>query len=852
MRVSDRMPTLPIDDVLDDVVAAAAANRPVVLQAPPGAGKTTKVPLALLDGVWRGDGRILVLEPRRLAARASARRMASLLDEPVGRQVGYVTRDERKVSSATRIEVVTEGVLVRRLQRDMSLTGVAAVIFDEFHERSLDADLGLALTLEVRDALRDDLRVLVMSATLDGERIARLLDDPAVVTSAGRAFPVTTTHRPLPGPPTRRVLVPAVADSVTDALRQTDGDVLVFLPGAGDIRAVQRRLEEVGTPSGVVLAPLFGALAPQEQDRALDPTPAGIRKVVLATDIAETSLTIEGVRVVVDAGLTRVPRFDPRTGMSRLVTVRVSKASADQRRGRAGRTAPGVCYRCWSEREEHALDDFREPAIVQADLAGFALELARWGVTDPATLRLLDPPPVSTFDRAVGLLRELDALDEAGRITDHGRALADLPLHPRLAHMVVRAGELGLAGLACDVAALLADRDPLSSPPESSCADLTVRLRLLADPSAAPPAGTRLRRGALARARREARRLRQATGTSGTPERWSAGTEDVLVAEPVGALLALAYPDRIAQRRPAARGRFLLAAGRGGELPEADLLAGEDLLVVADVDRGQTRARIRLAAPVAPDDLRLVLAGHLADEDVVDWDDEVGDVVAEHRERLGSLVLARAPLPEPAPGATTAALLQGIRARGLDLLPLDRSVQELRERVAFLRRTFGDPWPDWSDEVLLATLEDWLAPFLTGCRRRRDLDRIPLLDALLSRFDHRQRQQLDQLAPTHLRVPSGSRVRIDYGQGETPVLAVKLQELFGARTTPSVAGGRVPVVLHLLSPARRPVQVTQDLAGFWERSYPAVRSEMRGRYPKHPWPEDPLSAVPTARTKRRR
>ncbi len=864
-------PALPIDDVLDNVVAAAAANRPVVLQAPPGAGKTTKVPLALLGASWRGQARILVLEPRRLAARASARRMASLLGEPVGRTVGYVTRDDRKVSAATRIEVVTEGILVRRLQHDLALEGVAAVVFDEFHERSLDADLGLALTLQTREAVREDLRVLVMSATLDGHRIAELLPDPAIVTSVGRAYPVETHHRPFAGPATGPELVPAVTDAVVTALGETEGDVLVFLPGAREIRRVGRRLADASLGTGVAVTPLYGALPPQGQDRALDPAPAGTRKVVLSTDIAETSLTIEGVRVVVDAGLARVPRFDPRTGMSRLETVRVSRASADQRRGRAGRVAPGVCYRCWSEREDHALAPFREPAIVQADLTGFALEIARWGVTDPGELRLLDPPPGPTYRQAVALLQDLDALDGAGRITDHGRALADLPVHPRLAHMIVRAGALGLTGLACDVAALLADRDPLSCPPEASCVDLTMRLRLLADRGAAPPSGAHLRRGALSRARREAGRLRRAVdapsaGTVGARAvragAVGAGAGDAragdaraagdgTLRDPVGALLAWAYPDRIAQRRPGARGRFLLANGRGAEMPESDVLAGEDYLVVADVDRGRTRARVYLAAPIDPDELRLVLTEHLVEEHTVAWDDEAGDVVAEDRERLGSLVLRRVPLEHVDDADATAALLDGVRRVGLDLLAIDGSVAELRERAAFLRDAFGDPWPDWSDEHLLATLEEWLAPFLAGCRRRRDLANVPVAQALLARLDHRRRQQLDELAPTHLQVPSGSRIRVDYGHGAVPVLAVRVQELFGARRTPTVAGGRVPLMLHLLSPARRPVQVTQDLAGFWERAYPQVRSELRGRYPKHPWPEDPLSATPTRRTKRR-
>lgn len=821
---------LPVDDVLPDLVAALRDGGMAVLQAPPGAGKTTHVPLALLPEF---EGRIVVLEPRRLAARAAARRMAQLHGDDVGRTVGYTTRDERVVSPATRIEVVTEGILVRRLQRDPSLPGVATVVFDEFHERSLEADLGLGLTLEVRAALRDDLWVLVMSATIEGARVADLLDGAPVVRSEGRRHPVETIHvdRSLSDP-----LEPAVADVVVRALAETAGDVLVFLPGAREIRRTARELE--GRLSGSVdVTPLYGALPPGEQDRALEPAPAGRRKVVLATDIAETSLTIEGVRSVVDAGLARQPRFDPRTGMSRLETVRVSRASADQRRGRAGRVAPGTAYRLWPEREHAGLDAFASPAIATADLAGFALELAAWGEPDPSRLRLLDPPPARTYRQAQELLQRLGAVDEAGRITDHGQALADLPLHPRLAHLVVRAVELGAGRLGVEVAALLSDRDVLRSGWGESVVDLAARVRVLRGEG--PPRGAEVRRGALRRARDEARRLSRMLGdpSGGAPER-------------TGEVLALAYPDRIAQARLGARGRFVLSNGRGASIRDEDVLAGEELLVVADVDRGERDARVFLAAAIDEATLRRILGAAITTERVVAWDEERGDVVAEEREQLGAVVLVRRPL-EPAPDEAQSALLEGIRQRGLDLLPWNRDLRQLQERLGFLHRVLGDPWPAMDDEALFDELERWLGPFLVGCRRRSDLRDVPLRQALGNRVGWERIGRLDDLAPTHLEVPSGSRVRLRYDGDDAPVLAVKLQEMFGATTTPRVAGGEVPVVIHLLSPAGRPLQVTRDLAGFWERGYPEVRSEMRGRYPKHPWPEDPLTATPTSRTKRR-
>ncbi|MBW3664184.1 MAG: ATP-dependent helicase HrpB [Actinobacteria bacterium] len=849
------MADLPVRAALPQLREALDGRGVAVLEAPPGAGKTTLVPLALLDAPWRGDGRIVVTEPRRLAARAAARRMAQLLDEGLGATVGYVTRDERVTSKATRIEVVTEGVLLRRIQRDPSLAGIAAVIVDEFHERSLEADLALAFTVETHEALRPDLRIVVMSATLEGERVARLLDDAPRVVSEGRLFPVETHHLTRTDP--RRIaqgssvglppsgLLETVVAAIERALGETEGDVLVFLPGAREIRRVARDLTETTArpvARDILIAPLYGALPPREQDRALDPAPRSMRKIVLATDIAETSLTIEGVRVVVDSGLAREPRLDPRTGMSRLETVRVSRASADQRRGRAGRTAPGTCYRLWPERETAGLDPFRRPAITQIDLAGFVLEVARWGAdpTDPASLsqlRLLDAPPAPAHAQAVTLLEDLGCLED-GRLTDHGRAVAELPAHPRLGHLLVRGNELGRGALAADLAAILGDRDPLNVERFASHVDIGARVDALRGRPAPPR--TTPRRGTLRAVRREAERLRRAVGAS--PDRPDDPTH-------VGALLSLAYPDRIARNR-GRRGAFVLANGRGATVAEDDVLAGEDLLVVADADAGGSDARIYLAAGVDLADLRRVHGDRIRTLEVVAWDSEVGDVVAERQERLGAAVLTRTRLDRPPEGDTTAALLDAIRDRGSGVLPWTREAQEFRHRVGFLRRELAEDWPDLSDEALLATLESWLAPFLTRARRVAHLDRVPLLDALRAQVPPGDLPAIDRLAPTHLQVPSGSHVRLDYS-AERPVLAVKLQELFSSTATPRIAGGRVPVLLHLLSPAQRPVQVTDDLAGFWERSYPEIRKELRGRYPKHPWPEDPLTATPTRRTKRR-
>ncbi len=813
---------LPVRHVLDDVLAALARRGRAVLEAPPGAGKTTLVPPALADRV---AGRVVVLEPRRIAARAAAQRMAALAGEPVGGLIGFTTADERRASARTRVEVVTEGVLVRRLQRDPSLEGIGAVVVDEFHERSLEADLALAFTLDAAAALRDDLAILVMSATLEGARVADLLGAAPRIRSEGRVHPVATHHRPTPA---GTAVEDAVARAVREALAAHDGDVLAFLPGAAEIRRCAAALADVAA-EGVAVRALHGALSAAEQDAALAPGPG--RRVVLATDLAETSLTVPGVRVVVDSGLARRPRFDPRTGMSGLVTVRISADRAEQRRGRAGREAPGVCYRLWSAAEDGALAPQRPPAVAEADLAGFALELAAWGTPDPVALPLLDQPPPAAFAQARALLEDLGAVDAAGRITAHGRLLADLPVHPRLAHMIAVAVP-GDRRLACEVAAVLADRDPLVVPPGTRHADLETRVAVLR--GARPPAGITLRRGALQRARRELRRLLRSVDRPAAQE----GPIDR-----VGVVLAAAYPDRVAQRRDRP-GAFVLAGGRGAVLPADDPLAGEALLVVAALDRGGQEARIHLAAALDVEEV-----GHLVRRRaVVAWED--GDVVAEEREELGRLVLRSRPLADPDPAAVTAALLEGVAREGLALLPWDPATRRLRARLAHLHRTrAGEGWPDVGDDALLEGLPGWLGPYLAGRRRRADLAGVPLADALRGLVPPALLGRLDELAPTHVRVPSGSRVAVDYG-GERPVLAVKLQELFGLTRTPEVAGR--PLLLHLLSPAGRPVQVTDDLASFWAHGYRQVRAELRGRYPKHPWPEDPLRASPTAGTTRRR
>ncbi|WP_431854560.1 ATP-dependent helicase HrpB [Azospirillum sp.] len=838
------LPPLPIDPVLPDLLAALAGRGVAVLQAPPGAGKTTRVPLALLDQPWLAGRKVVVLEPRRLAARAAARRMASMLGEAVGETVGYRVRLDTKVGLKTRVEVVTDGLFLRQLQDDPELSGVGAVLFDEFHERGIDSDLALALVQESRCALRDDLRLVAMSATLDGGPVAALLDAP-IVTSEGRAFPVETRHLDAPAQGTR--VEDAVAAAVRRALAEERGNVLVFLPGAGEIRRVQSLLEGA-VPSDVQLAPLYGDLPADAQDRAIGPTPPGTRKVVLATPIAETSLTIEGIRVVVDSGLMRVPRFDPRSGMTRLVTVKVSQASAEQRRGRAGRLEPGIGYRLWPEATHKALAPFTPPEILDADLAPLALELAMWGVSDPNSLAWLDPPPAAAMAQARELLRELGALDANNAITAHGRRMAGFGVHPRLAHMMLAGKDMGLGGLACQVAALLGERDIVRAQPGFRDADLRLRVELLRalDEDGRMRAGRGLtveRAGAQQALRQSRQWMRQLRVRDGEGEVGSTGL-----------LVALAYPDRIGQRRPGNSGpatQYRLSNGRGAFFPEPEPLSAEDWLAVADLDGAARESRIFLAAPVTLAELEETFAEHVRTETVVSWDSREQLVLARRRRMLFALILKDERLGNPPAEAVTAAMLQGVREMGLACLPWSDELRKWQARVSFLRRIEGEEWPDVGDAALQEGLEEWLASFLEGVSRRAHLERIDLSSALRGLLPWAMQKRLDAEAPTHVEVPSGSRVPIDY-TGEEPVLAVRLQEMFGLAETPRVAGGRAPLLLHLLSPARRPVQVTRDLASFWANAYKAVKADLKGQYPKHYWPDDPMQAEPTARAKPRR
>ena len=832
------MTELPIDAVLPAICQALADGNGLVVQAPPGAGKTTRVPPALLGEPWLVGRKIVMLEPRRLAARAAAARMAAMLGEGVGDTVGYRIRFDSRIGPLTRIEVVTEGVLTRMLRDDPSLKDYGLVIFDEFHERSLHADLGLALALESRAALRPDLRLLVMSATLAAAPVAKLLGGAPIVTAEGRAYPVETRWL---GKPTGR-FDEAVARAAVKALAAEEGDVLVFLPGASEIHRVRAALLDNPACAGVAIVPLLGELAQADQDRALRPSAPGERKVVLATAIAETSLTIEGVRVVVDGGLMRRPRFDPASGMGRLVTLPVSRAAADQRRGRAGRLGPGVCYRLWAEAEERGLVPFTTPEILEADLAPLALDLAAWGATDPASLSWLDPPPDAAWREARELLVRLGAISGDGRLTDHGRAMAALPLHPRLAHMIVRGQGLGCGGLACDLAALLSERDILRARGAVRNTDIGHRVSALRGDDAAPP-GLEVDRAACARARTAAAEWRR---------RLKVCPDQGNVTDNIGLLVALAYPDRIARRRERSERNYRLANGTGASFVQSDSLAREEWLALAEVGGAGADGRIFLAAPLSLAAIEAHFAGQIEGENEVRWDDRAEAVIARRVRRLGALILEEKPLSGEASESVLGATIEGIRRIGLDALPWTDETRALCRRVAFLaREDNASTWPDMSEPALGAELEIWLGPFLAGVTRRSALARIDLAGALQARIGWERRKRLDELAPTHITVPSGTHLALDYS-GDVPVLAVRVQEMFGLAETPRVAGGRVPVLLHLLSPARRPVQVTRDLAGFWANSYRAVRADLRGRYPKHPWPDDPLNAPPTARAKPRR
>ena len=770
-----------------------------------------------------------MLEPRRLAAQRAARYMASLFGQNVGEAVGYRIRGDSRISTSTRIEVVTEGVLTRMLHQQPELPGVGLIIFDEFHERSIHADTGLAFALDVQSHLQEDLRLLVMSATLDGLAVSRVLRDAPVVASEGRQFPVTTLY--LSFPPDG-YLEPRVADVVRRAVREEAGDVLVFLPGQREIRRVETLLSDAPLPEDVIVHTLYGEAGAGQQEKALAPAPKGRRKVILSTSIAETSLTIDGVRVVVDSGLARSARFDPRRGMSGLVTIPVSVAVADQRRGRAGRQAPGVCYRLWTEEQQLELAHFPVPEILATDLAPFALDLARWGAPEGEGLRFIDPPPPAHLAQARLLLTSLDALDDEGRLTPHGSAMADLPVHPRLSHMIIRAGERGLGALASDVAALLEDRDLLRGKANIDI-DLAARWHALRS-------GTGADRPVRERVRAEARRLCELTGS----KRGNGGEESL------GAILALAYPERVARRRGVGTGRFQMAGGTGALLPEWSLLGREEFLAIAVVDGVGTDVRVFLASPLEKKDLIELFAEKIAMQDEVLWSPGEEAVVARRIRRLGALTVDEQAL-NASDEALHAAMAEGIRQMGLASLPWRRGSESFRLRSEWLRlrHLVPDGWPDLSDQHLLDTIPEWLAPFLRRISRRPQLEQLELEEILRSRFSFRQLRELDRLAPQTLAVPTGSRIHLEYGSGVQPVLAVRLQEMFGQRETPTVGGGEVKVLIHLMSPAGRPLAVTQDLPSFWKNAYPDVRKEMRGRYPKHHWPEDPLAAEPTRRVK---
>lgn len=841
---------LPVEAVVDDVRRALAEHGHAVLQAPPGAGKTTIVPLRLLREPWLAGSRIVVLEPRRLAARAAARRMADLLGEDVGATVGFRTRDERKIGRATRIEVVTEGILTRLLQHDAALPGIGLVVFDEIHERNLQADLALALTLDAREVLRPDLRVLAMSATLDTGRVAALLGGdgaPApAVSSAGRAHPVDVRWRPL-GPRDR--LAEGTAAAVGRALAEEQGDVLVFLPGAADIRRVAGLLAR-SVPADTDVRPLFGALSPADQDAALAPSPPGRRRVVLATDIAETSLTVAGVRVVVDSGQVRSPRFDPRSGMTRLHTTACSRASGDQRAGRAGRTGPGVAYRLWSEAEHAARRAFAPPEITSVDLAGLALELAVWGaVADD--LAFLDSPPPRALADARALLGELGALDDAGRVTALGRTMAELPVHPRLARMVAAASSTGHGPVACVLAALLEERDVLRGRPDDLPCDVVDRVRLIVDGGADHVAADR---AALALVRRRADELARRVGTAGR----HAASDDL---SSCGAVLALAYPDRLAQARGG--GRFRLRHGSGAWVPTGDALTGEAFLVVAELgdglragagargagDRGAD-LRVRLAAALDEAELDVVAGDAVVTSNVLVWDDARDDLRQREERRLGALVLASTDGRPAVGAATTGALIERVRSTSLAMLRWTDGARALQARAGFVGRVSGDDWPDVSDEGLLVSLDEWLAPMLLRATRRADIEGLDLARVLRDRLGHHRVADLDRRVPTSIVLANGRRLAVDYA-GEAPAISARAQDLFGTSVHPTVADGRVPIVVHLLSPAGRPVQVTADLPGFWAGSWREVRKEMAGRYPKHDWPIDPATATPRRRPPRR-
>ncbi len=814
---------LPVEAILPELGKALEESGSAVLCAAPGAGKTTLVPPYLLDSSFmRSGAKMLILEPRRIAARAAACRVAQLLGERVGETVGYRTRLDVKVGPKTRIEFLTEGILTRMLQSDPALEGVNLLVFDEFHERSVHADLGLALSLDSKSALREDLRILVMSATLDAARVSALLGDAPVVSSEGRLFEVETSYL---GRRRELRLEQDMAKAIGRAMASGPGDVLAFLPGEGEIR---RTMSELGSCEGCVVLPLYGNLPAEAQDAALQPDDSGRRKIILATSIAETSLTVEGVRIVVDSGLMRVPRFSPSTGMGSLATVKVSLASAEQRKGRAGRLGPGQCFRLWGADEQRGLAHFNVPEIVEADMAPLALELVKWGVRLDAvdSLKWLDPPPKAKLDVAASLLRGLGALEKDGRISRHGEALLKLPLHPRLAHMVLSAVKLGQGSLAAEMAALLSERDIA----RGSNSDIRERL------SGGRSGSLRLDPQALRRVQDAAAQIRRSAGV-----RPGDAPCDLDMA---GALLGFAYPDRIAMWRRPHSGEYVMSNGNGAKLRKGDPLGSNEFIVAAQSEGDASNATVYIAAPVSLPEIERCFPELLSEEVELFWDSSFKGVKAEKVERIGELAISRRVVTGNLPKERLAsAFMDGLRKEGLSSFPWSDSCIELRDRVNFLRKLLGEEWPDMSDEGLLFNMEHWLLPYLDSCTRLEHVKRVPLREALDSLLDHKQRQSLGKLAPERIEVPSGSKIRVEYGAPDSPAVSVKLQELFGLLETPRLAGGKAPVTFRILSPSMRPVQVTKDLAGFWKESYFLVRKDMRGRYPRHDWPENPLEAV---------
>ncbi len=819
-RTKDNVASLlPITEVLGDLTSALSRGKRAILSAPPGAGKTTMVPLALIQEAWC-TGKVILLEPRRLAARAAAARMASLIEENVGQTVGYRMRLDTRISQATRIEVVTEGVFSRMILDDPELAGVSAVIFDEFHERSLDADFGLALALDAQSALREDLRILVMSATLDTDRIATLLEGAPVIKSEGRSFPVEIRYHERSQ---QERPEDAVTRAIEDAHHTEEGSILAFLPGQAEIRRVAERLDG-RFDARTVIAPLYGNLTQPEQDLAIKPAAPGMRKIALATSIAETSITIDGVRIVIDSGLQRLPVFEPSTGMTRLETVRVSQASADQRAGRAGRTQPGIAIRLWHAGQTAALPAFTPPQILASDLAGLVLDLAHWGVSDPTTLAFLDMPPGPAFAEARNLLIMLGALDDAGRLTPRGHLIRQLALPPRLAAMVIRADEDGRGREASQVAVLMTEQGL-----GGNDIDLDERLR-----------------------RFRADRSDRAQASRGLAGRIADSLPNKASQQPggsVGQLLLHAYPDRIALQR-GGKGRYVMANGRGAELPETERLAGASMLVISDVTGRAARPRILGAAEISRSEVEAEMSTAIQSTEECFFDPASRQVRARQITRLGAIVFAEKPLPKPTGEQAARALADGVRQFGLQSLPFSKEALQLRERLGFLHRSLGEPWPDVSDDALLARLDDWFVPYQGNISALTAVSAASLSEGLRSLVPHDLLHNMNRLAPTHFEAPTGQRHPIQY-DGEEPTLTIRVQELFGLKAHPSIANGKLPLLLELTSPAHRPIQTTRDLPGFWSGSWKDVRAEMRGRYPRHPWPENPAEADPTSRAKPR-